>query len=59
MYKEEIFYKEQYIWVDEVINTIDTKSIQKIERILQRKFLYCPLIPRKISFDGDLKNKEE
>ncbi len=54
-----ILYKEQYVWVDEVINTIDTKSIQKIERILQRKFVYRPFIPKEISFDGDLQNNEE
>ena len=54
-----ILYKEQYIWVDEVINTIDTKSIQKIEHILQRKFFYRPFIHKEISFDGELKNKEE
>lgn len=56
---KDMFYKEQYVWVDGVINTIDAKSVQKIERVLQGEFLYSLLVPKEIRFDGNLTNREE
>jgi len=56
---KEILHKEQYIWADSIINTIDLKTEQKIERILQGKFLYSLLVPKEIRFTGNLSNKED
>ncbi|MBP0904582.1 Insecticidal toxin complex protein [Mariniflexile gromovii] len=53
-----MLYKEQYVWVDDIINTIDARSLKKIENILQGKCLYGLFVPRAIRFTGDLENKE-
>ncbi|MDO7173817.1 Insecticidal toxin complex protein [Mariniflexile sp. AS56] len=53
-----ILYKEQYVWVDGFINSIDTRSLNKIETILEGKCLYGVFVPKEIRFTGDLDNKE-
>lgn len=56
---KEILYKEQYIWVDSIINSIDAKSERKIENILSGKFLYRFLVPKEIRFSDHLSNKAD
>lgn len=53
---KELLYKEQCVWVNDVINSIDSKSIKKIENILQGKFLYSLLVPKEIRFYDNLSN---
>ncbi|WP_308992146.1 Insecticidal toxin complex protein [Mariniflexile litorale] len=55
---KDILYKEQYIWVNEIINTMDARSLKKVENILQRKCLYGIFVPKELQFMGDLENKE-
>jgi hypothetical protein len=54
----EILYKEQYLWVNDVIKAIDYHTLKKIEHILQGKFLYGLLVPKAIRFHESLSNKE-
>ncbi len=55
---KDILHKEQYVWVDGVINNIDSQGIKKIEHILQGKFLYSLLVPKDIRFYDTLSNSE-
>jgi hypothetical protein len=55
---KDILYKEQCVWVNDVINSIDSKGIKKIENILQGKFLYSLLVPKEIRFYDDLSNSD-
>lgn len=55
---KDILYKEQYVWVDDIINHIDAHSLKKIENILRGKFLYGIFFPKEIRFMGNLENKE-
>ncbi|MFG6687701.1 Insecticidal toxin complex protein [Mariniflexile sp. HNIBRBA6329] len=58
LWDKNMLYKEQYVWVNDIINTIDMRSLKKIENILQGKCLYGLFVPKAIRFTGDLENKE-
>lgn len=56
---KDLLYKEQYVWVNDVINRIDAKHIKKIENILQGKFLYSLLVPKEIRYHDRLSNNTQ
>ncbi|MCF7560269.1 Insecticidal toxin complex protein [Sabulilitoribacter multivorans] len=53
-----VLKKEQYIWIDSIYKTIDTKSLKTLEHIAKRKFLYGLVVPKAIEFKGELSNPE-
>ncbi|MFI0429496.1 Insecticidal toxin complex protein [Mariniflexile sp. HMF6888] len=55
---KDILYKEQYVWVDAIIDNIDSHSLKKMENILKGKCLYGIFVPKAIRFTGDLTNKD-
>lgn len=50
---------EQFIWIENIIKTIDKKSLKQIEHMAEGKFLYALMVPKEIRFEGDISNPEE
>ena len=48
--------KEQFLWVDRAVASMDLATIKKIENILQGKFLYGLLVPKEIRYYDRLSN---
>ena len=53
---ETIAHKEQYMWLDSLYQTIDSKSLKTIEHMAKGKFLYGLAVPKAIRFDGEISN---
>jgi len=51
---KDLLYKEQYIWLDTIYLTIDSKTLKTINRIAKGKFLYGLVLPKQIRFKGDI-----
>lgn len=51
--------KEQYQWVEEVYQTMDEKSLRQLEHIAKGKSLYGIIVPKKVRFEGDLREAED
>lgn len=49
-----ILRQEQFIWIDSIYKTIDTKSLKTLERIAKGKFLYGLVVPKPVRFNGKL-----
>ncbi|RKE92184.1 Insecticidal toxin complex protein [Ichthyenterobacterium magnum] len=54
-----ILKKEQYKWIQSIYNTMDSRSLNQIERVAKGKFLYGLLVPKAIRFKGDISKAEE
>ena len=50
---------EQYVWVENVYNKIDQKSLKQIEHVIRGDFLYTFVIPKAIRFKDDISNPED
>ena len=56
---EEVLYKEQYLWINHIYETIDTKSLKTIERMAKGKGFYALMVAKAIRFEGDISKPEE
>lgn len=56
---QKMSYKEQYIWLDSLYKTIDSKSLKTIEHMAKGKFLYGLAVPKAIRFKGDISNPKD
>jgi len=51
---QDILYKEQYIWLEEIYASVDAKTLKTIDRIAKGRFLYGLVVPKAIRFEGDI-----
>ena len=54
-----ILYNEQYVWIDCIYKTMDSKSLKQIERIAKGKLLYGLALPKAIRFEGNIANAND
>lgn len=55
---EKMLYKEQYKWLEQVYQSIDSKSLKTIERMAKGKGFYGLMVHKSIRFKGDISNPE-
>lgn len=56
---EAILYKEQHIWVKEVYDTLNEKTLKRLAHIAKGKFVYAVVVPKKLRFKGCLASAQE
>ena len=56
---KEILYKEQYLWIDAIYQTMDAKSLKTIARMAKGKGFYGLMVAKSIRFQGDISKPEE
>ncbi|MDO6854362.1 Insecticidal toxin complex protein [Cellulophaga lytica] len=54
-----ILYKEQHIWVKEVYDTLNEKTLKRLAHIAKGKFVYAVVVPKKLRFKGCLASAQE
>jgi hypothetical protein len=55
---KDIIYEEQYVWLQEIYNEIDEKTLKTIDKMAKGKCIYRFMVPKEIVFSGDLSNAE-
>ena len=55
---QKMAYNEQYVWLDNLYKTIDSKSLKTIEHMAKGKFLYGLAVPKAIRFKGQISNSK-
>ncbi|MFL0353560.1 Insecticidal toxin complex protein [Xanthomarina sp. GH4-25] len=55
---EEIIHEEQYVWLEEIYNQVDSKTLKTIDKMAKGKCIYKFMVPKEVVFSGDLSNKE-
>ncbi|MFD2823970.1 Insecticidal toxin complex protein [Lacinutrix iliipiscaria] len=55
---EYMLYKEQYEWLEQIYQSIDSKSLKTIERMAKGKGFYGLMVDKSIRFKGDISNPE-
>lgn len=55
---KKVLHKEQFLWIDSIYKTMDSKNLKILERIAKRKFLYTLVVPKVIEFKGNLSKAE-
>ncbi|MCX7550231.1 Insecticidal toxin complex protein [Xanthomarina sp. F2636L] len=55
---EAIIHEEQYIWLQEIYNEIDPKTLKTIDKMAKGKCVYKFMVPKEVVFSGDLSNEE-
>jgi len=53
-----IIHDEQYIWLEEIYNQIDVKTLKTIDKMAKGKCIYTFMVPKKVAFTGDLSNED-
>lgn len=55
---EAIIREEQYVWLQDIYNEIDAKTLKTIDKMAKGKGIYGLLVPKKLAFSGDLSDNE-
>ncbi|MCX7547516.1 Insecticidal toxin complex protein [Xanthomarina sp. F1114] len=55
---EALIDKEQNVWLQDIYNEIDEKTLKTIDKMAKGKGLYTFMVPKEVKFTGDLSDKE-
>lgn len=55
---ESILYQEQYVWLQELYDEMDSKTLKTIDKMVKGKGFYSLLVPSDIRFSGTISNAE-
>lgn len=55
---EALIREEQYVWLQDIYNQIDAKTLKTIDKMAKGKCIYKIMVPKEVAFSGDLSSKE-